>query len=48
MGAELSDKEANKLYWAELNEKCLKCKNKCKQSSKAIQIICPKFDKTEE
>ena len=48
MVKELSDKEAHKLYWQELNEKCLKCKNKCKQSSKVIQIICPKFDKIGE
>lgn len=48
MEVELSDKEANKIYWSEINEKCLQCKNKCKQSSIVLQIVCPKFDKKEE
>ena len=48
MDIELSDREANKIYWTEYNEKCKQCKNKCKQSSKVIQIICPKFDKISE
>jgi hypothetical protein len=42
---ELSDKEANKLYWESFHETCKQCKNKCKQSSKVLQVICPKFDK---
>jgi hypothetical protein len=45
---ELSDKEAHKLFWEDKHEKCKKCSNKCKQSSKVIQIICPKFNGVSE
>jgi len=45
---ELSDKEANKIYWEDKHEKCKQCTNKCKQSSKVIQIICPRFEKKGE
>lgn len=48
MEKELSDKEANALYWKDINEKCKLCRNQCKQSSKAIQVICPKYIKKEE
>jgi hypothetical protein len=47
MEKEISDKEANKVYWGDYHEKCLQCTNKCKQSSKVLQIVCPKFSKIE-
>jgi len=45
---ELSDREANKLFWKELNKKCLQCINKCKQSSKVTILKCNNYIKIEE
>jgi len=38
-----SEKIASKWYWKDFNEKCKQCKNKCKQSHVAIQVICPNY-----
>ena len=43
-----SEKEASKYYWFAFAERCLKCKNKCKQSHLAQQVVCPRFDKKED
>lgn len=48
MENEISDRDANKLFWYDYCEHCKKCLNKCKQSFKVIQIICPKFNKVGE
>ena len=40
---ELSDREANKLFWADYNEICKKCVNKCKQSFKVILVRCEEY-----
>jgi len=34
-----------KKWWKDLNELCLKCKKSCKQSSKAMIVECPSFEK---
>jgi len=48
MEKELSDKDANKLYWKDYYELCKKCKEKCKQSCMALQVVCKKYNKIEE
>jgi hypothetical protein len=40
MEKELSDREANALYWKDINEKCKLCKNICRQSNKSKIIKC--------
>ena len=37
----------NKEYWKDLNSNCIKCKNNCKQSSKATIVTC-NFVKVED
>jgi len=45
----ISDKQQEKLWWKEKNEKCLKCKKLCKQSKKATILTCINFeDNTKE
>lgn len=39
----LTSKQWEKLWWKEFNIKCLRCINKCKQSSKIILFSCKKF-----
>jgi len=42
-----SDKEYSKWFWSDFADLCKKCKNKCKQSHRCIQVICNKFDRIE-
>jgi len=43
-----TDKEFSKWLWSDYSEHCKKCKNKCKQSHIAKQIVCPRFEKKGE
>jgi hypothetical protein len=40
----ISDRQQEKEFWKEKNEKCLKCKKLCKQSKKATVISCINFE----
>lgn len=45
----ISDRQMEKEYWKEKNERCLKCKKLCKQSKKATLLTCINFeDSTKE
>jgi hypothetical protein len=37
-----------KVWWENLNSKCLKCQENCKQSDKVIVAYCPSFKKVME
>jgi len=45
---EMTEKQANKLFWEDYYITCKGCKNSCKQSSKVIWLTCcPNYDPIE-
>ena len=44
----MSDRQAEKWFWSDINKICLDCVNKCKQSSKITLMQCLKFKKIGE